>query len=480
VLPSCIARTYALSPERMKRLPWQVLCLLVLGCQGEPPHSGGGLEHEAVLESEHFRYHYEHADPSVCEQTIAQLERHFEALSAYLGGVSPAQGTRIDYYKYPDEAAFAERADCPALALGCSEDFVVRSPTLVHQHELIHAYLRGRGFPPKMFREGMATLLSCERPNANAALLGASVSRQQLVALRSADLVAWPSDLRTIAPHFVAATQLMRSLIDSYGLERTLALYEALNGAESEVEIDAVFHAMLNGVTLAGAWQVALSAEYPLMPCLTPFPCSQQRDFSAGPVSIGSCGIDEDYVAFSLPEPTTLAVLQEGYGDVELRACSEGSGVPDSEFIHWLYTPLGAGDYYFRRYGDRSVAKLSMDSRADTDAPLSTSCESAFAHALTVEADARPVRFSVPAGDATWYMAVDLPDGAALSLRQLSYTTAQVQICPACEAAPEDCQSVGSGQLVHLSERAGLNVVRIQPSAAQGSTLSLVAQALDE
>jgi hypothetical protein len=33
---------------------------------------------------------------------------------------------------------------------------------------------------------------------------------------------------------------------------------------------------------------------------------------------------------------------------------------------------------------------------------------------------------------------------------------------------------------VHLTARAGLNVVRIQPSAAQGSTLSLVAQPLDE
>jgi hypothetical protein len=111
------------------------------------------------------------------------------------------------------------------------------------------------------------------------------------------------------------------------------------------------------------------------------------------------------------------------------------------------------------------------------DAPLTTSCDDALAHPFNLAADGRPVRFSVPPGAAPWFFGVELPASASASLRQLSYTESSIRICRDCSSADDGCETVGSGQLVHLRERSGPNVVHVVPSASTyiNTTLSLTA-----
>ncbi|HEY6078142.1 MAG TPA: hypothetical protein VIW29_05030, partial [Polyangiaceae bacterium] len=328
--------------------------LVTLACseRAEPAPGFRGFDDEVVLESEHFRLHAHAGDEDACENAPSELERHLAAISAFLGLGEPE--VPIDYYKFESvEELQADGACSIDKSPGCLHAGQVRTAKLLDAHELIHAYVEPSR-PPWIFIEGLADVLSCDygpwsRPRDYA-------NFDDVSALDWRELAAWvPDGEARDLTFYRAGSQLVRYLIDTFGVEAVMAHYRSARSSATPAEVDEDFTSAFDQ-SLATAWQAALELELPGGPCLTPFECSHER------LEVGEswqvearCGVGYEYKTFELSQeegvvlsaPEARDVLGERDSLGMLLACDGLAQAPTwtSFYPPRLATRLAAGRY---------------------------------------------------------------------------------------------------------------------------------------
>lgn len=119
--------------------------------------------------SDHFVYHARPDDTSVHAGVLAYLEANGDLVAQAVLGLDPAQWGPIQYFKYRDDADFADGNPCGGTpdTAGCCVYFSdgrieIHSPLAVDPHELVHAYAKSLGDPPTFLLEGLAVNISCD------------------------------------------------------------------------------------------------------------------------------------------------------------------------------------------------------------------------------------------------------------------------------------------------------------------------------
>ena len=106
-----------------------------------------------------MRYFSRAADDTVCPALLDELEEHAQVIGDALGIERPL----VTYYKYADGVDFGANGNCGAGESASRVNATVNSTASFDRHELIHAYLGPYGLPPRLFMEGAAVALSCQR-----------------------------------------------------------------------------------------------------------------------------------------------------------------------------------------------------------------------------------------------------------------------------------------------------------------------------
>jgi hypothetical protein len=138
----------------MRRAP---VVLVVVVCCGAAA-CGPDLP-DRLTRSAHVRYFTRAADDDVCPALLDELEEHGQVIADRLG----IERTVVTYYKYLSTTDYDANADCGPDASACARNATVNSTVAFDRHELVHAYLASYGSPPRLFMEGAAVALSCER-----------------------------------------------------------------------------------------------------------------------------------------------------------------------------------------------------------------------------------------------------------------------------------------------------------------------------
>ena len=235
----------------MRHFSFILVCLLCACTQeGDRPTLP-----DVLVETEHFRY-YHQADDAPCPEFLDRLERHYLAVSDYLG-VDLLGARKIDYYKFYDWDEWL--AYCGG-EYGCWDGTSVYASHLgIFPIGLVRAYLSFLGSPPEFFSAGAANFLAAryaepwaEKP-ADFSLLDLFTDE----AFR--DSTRWPENVSRDD----MAGLFSRLLVDRYGIDAYRAMYAGLNREMSFDEIDSVFQATF-GETLGDAhtlWQGLLSRD---------------------------------------------------------------------------------------------------------------------------------------------------------------------------------------------------------------------------
>lgn len=228
-----------------RRGAW-VFVFVWLGLVGLAGCEGGPDLPPLLFESEHFVYHSESTqyDPSEIQ---AALESHYASAARAFGGrVVLPKKIRYNHFVQWDEQLASElcllrtAAGCANLVSGG-----VYSGRVIHEHELIHAYLVGLGVPHRIVSEGVAQALSsCGNLEAPTALASAS----------STD-VFFQRDV-AVGVYYRATEALIRYVIAQKGLDAVLRNF-------TSIRYDAAGHAFEEqfarafGEPLADAWERA-------------------------------------------------------------------------------------------------------------------------------------------------------------------------------------------------------------------------------
>jgi hypothetical protein len=440
--------------------------LATLACSDPEPIGAefGGFADEVVLESSHFRFHAHEGDADACDNAPSQLGQHFEAISAYLGLSAPP--APIDYYKFASvEELQSARACSLSGSPACVHGGQVRSAKLFDAHELIHAYVAGSR-PPWIFIEGLADALSCgygpwSRPRDHA-------NFDDVSALAWQDLAAWvPTGDVSDLTFYRAGTQLVRYLIDNFGVERFMQHYRAAPASTVPHEVDEDFAASFDE-SLEQAWKAALELELPGGPCLTPFECSQE------PIELGeswqvkaSCGVAYIYKTLQLSEASPLTLAAPGARDMRgerdsldmLIACDGLWPVPTwtSVYPPRLATRLEAGKYALVL----PVPEQSL--RAELAAfGMASSCDAALQLPLVIEGE---TTLAVPRGESTSYVALSAEATLAAELHDTG-AASPTRVCRGCALEP-DCDELSNGpQALDPLAMPVLEVQAAEPDAA--------------
>jgi hypothetical protein len=254
---------------------------------------------DRLWESTHFRYHTRNSDEGACASVLDQLERHFELMQGYLGFPWP-EGRKVDYFKFIDEADYQSNSDCPEESFSCTLASEVRSPSVLHEHELIHAYLAPLGRPPQFLVEGAAEALACSAP---ADTLSQPSQWQDVVALPRSDQF----DARAYGQWFTGY------LLYRYGPAPYLSLYHLLDGdSVSTQQFSATFESVY-GETLDSVWNAALASSYRFR-CFNRWKCSGPALLLDGsPQTVAkACDGSENERTFQLDETTDVLITIEG------------------------------------------------------------------------------------------------------------------------------------------------------------------------
>jgi hypothetical protein len=418
--------------------------LAALACSDPSPDDSGfaGFADEVVFESAHFRYHAHADDPDACANAVDELERHFEAISSYLGVAAPT--TPIGYYKFTSvDELQAARACSLAESPACLHLGRVHSANPLDAHELIHAYLEGAR-PPWIFVEGLAEALTCgygpwSRPRDYA-------NFDDVSALVWTDLAAWsPTGEATDLTYYRAGAQLVRYLIDEHGVEQVMRHYGSARASTAPEQVDADFVASFDE-SLSEAWAAALDLDLPGGPCLTPFECSHR------PISLSetwrveaTCGVGYAYGTFELTEPTSLLLAapaaRDNRGERDsldmLLACDGLTPAPiwTSFFPPRLATRLASGKYALVLPMPERSLQVELGAWS-----LELGCEAALAQPLTVSDE---TTLAVPRSERTSYVALNAQQPLTAELQNAG-AGSSARLCAGCSDTRE-CRELDSG-----------------------------------
>lgn len=131
------------------------LVALVAACAPDLPN-------DQVLTSAHFRYHARKTaivDPTILDR----LEARREEFDARFGIESPF----VDYYLFDDRPDLAANSPCPGrdCTAGAPSGSSIFTTAALHEHELVHGFLGGAGYPAMVVAEGIAQHVACVQPH---------------------------------------------------------------------------------------------------------------------------------------------------------------------------------------------------------------------------------------------------------------------------------------------------------------------------
>jgi hypothetical protein len=123
------------------------------------------------------------------------------------------------------------------------------------------------------------------------------------------ELASWvPTSDVTDLTYYRAGAQLVRYLIDKFGVPAVMQYYRSAPASTQPEEVDRELVAAF-GESLADAWDGALQLSLPGGPCLTPFECSQPAIEVGESWSVEArCGVGYSYRTLELTEDTALVL----------------------------------------------------------------------------------------------------------------------------------------------------------------------------
>lgn len=408
-------------------------------CQASPGPPDLGPD-AVVFSSPHFRLHARAGDQSVCQDTTTALEEHLQALSGE-GRLGGGPSGVVDYYKLPSAAAVQALGTCAPGATACAPGETVISNEPVDRHELVHAYLASLGTPPALFVEGVAKVFSCDpRP--------LTPAREAVVrAFTAADLARWPTGTPDLHERYIAASWLVRELIDRFGMEKLRVLYASTPATGDPARIDGALRSAY-GVSLEHAWEQARAAMRPGGPCLRPDACS-----SPGTATISDwivkhrCGIPDEHRPLQVAGGPIRVSLRGG-GALRLGSCDGHGATPDrlvggfiGEGGGTLVTVLAPQRYFLQHTGTPLVSTATVSAEPLGPVVARGPCDAAVP-AIDVPAQPAEFQVAVPADGERWWARLTLTRPAQVS-RALAAD--RLWICSACAAAPDaSCREIGA------------------------------------
>jgi hypothetical protein len=230
---------------------WTLGLLAALpSCTNDEPFVG------FVSRSRYFEYH-NRVDEPLCPTLLDRLDQHAQVIGGKIGLV-PDASRKFRYYKFRDEADFAENADCP-FEDGCVVNDDVYSAKYFHNHELAHQYVfrAWGGRSVGLLNEGEAVALSCDplvhvQPD----------ERPRDVLSRSSASLEWREFLNLYGDSrtgYAAAGFFVTYLVEHYGWAKVAELHRRTPPGSSELDFEREF-ARVFPLSIDSAWSKALDA----------------------------------------------------------------------------------------------------------------------------------------------------------------------------------------------------------------------------
>lgn len=288
-----------------------------------------------LFTTEHFVYHVEEGATPPCDGTAQWLERYYEANTKFLGATLPA-GVKMHYYLVGNR----ESLPCPSYADACVHGTTIYAFMPVHTHEIAHANAFLLGDPPALFKEGLATALSCANLTDTEGPLDTSEPIEELMENEAFRGFVEANGFGV----YVASMSFVKFLIDERGAARFLSFYARARRDGSRQEIGAVFQAEL-GVGLDDAlsgWR-AKPPSYISDLCVRLMDCDPSispltdTDVTFGCGHLGFSSIQESVFRFDVPNDRLFHVTMdpvptEPYFSsvVSFYRCTGGSAIGQS------------------------------------------------------------------------------------------------------------------------------------------------------
>lgn len=203
-------------------------------------------------------------DTSVDEAVVEQLVQHRAAVSSYLGLNPPADAV-LTYHKYLDRDDLKKRSHCSPMVAGCYfATHGVETRHRLDRHELVHAYTNHLGDKPKLVEEGLAEVLSCDKPS----------RPPREVALEAAwSLTAWQStQFADIERMYQAGAAWVGYLLQNKGPDSFMRFYTSLAAGDEFAQAATKFE-QVYAEPLASSWLAAMANRNADGGCVFPFEC---------------------------------------------------------------------------------------------------------------------------------------------------------------------------------------------------------------
>ena len=443
----------------LKRALFLVLPLS-LGCGGTHERD---LPDDRVWESVHFRYHTRSDDRGACEAVLEKLERHFELMQGYLSFSWP-QGRKVDYFKFRDAADYAENAECPEGSGSCASGSTIFSPSVLEDHELIHAYLAPLALPPAFFTEGIATALACDH----------LFTVEEPKAWQDVVAVPFDDDVRAHieGPWFVGY------LLHAYGPATFLSFYSQLDYRSATVESISDTFETAYGASLEDVWTAALAFSHRLL-CVNLWNCSgAPLPLDGSLVSLEqACDGDDASRTFELSTPTDVVITSHRYFLNAPLSCD----VEEPWYVGGAAEPWSYGTLYNASLVTVPAGKYFVNSAAEgglADVGIRTLPAPTYSHDCTGlepldlagdELLSTDFNLSVPNDGESWFVKLHLASGRTF------YTgadaTEEVEECSACDDT-SSCAPVSYD--AHPDADGNVTLRLTPPAAGPGYTTYLI------
>lgn len=294
------------SPARSALLLLCAALLSLAGCGANDP------VFTKLFTTEHFVYYAEERADPPCDGTEQWLERYYSANAKFLGAALPP-GERIEYY-LARSLETQSKVGCPE-ATGCTKGTTIHAKSPVHPHEIVHANAFLLGYPPVLFQEGLAVVLSCTTTTDITGPVNTSEPIEQQV--ETAAFIARRDAEGTVA--YNASASFVRFLIDKFGSSLFLAFYARAPLDASRKDIESVFQSEM-GVSLDDAfsdWRTNPPPHFGdlclrLMECDPSMPQLADADLTLGCGPSGVSGLNQEAVLrFEVPKERIIRVTTE-------------------------------------------------------------------------------------------------------------------------------------------------------------------------
>jgi hypothetical protein len=370
------------------------------------------------------------------------------------------EGTVFDYWKFSSVEELHQARVCSrSLSPACEREKQIYTAKLFDAHELIHAYVDGSA-PPWIFVEGLADVLTCaygpwSRPRDYA-------NFDEVSALSWTDLVSWqPSGADGDLTYYRAATQLVRYLIDRFGVEPVMSYYRRALFSSDPAIVEEDFSASFEQ-SLAQAWSDALEIDLPGGPCLTPFECSHELLALGENLRVDhTCGVGYRYRTLELAVPSSFVAEAQGVADWRferdshdmLIACDGLNGFPywSSGSAGPLATRLASGSYAL-------IVPMPADTLQVTLMPggVTDSCEAVEAQAVPLPQGGLIV--ALPETGDTWHVGFTVMAPQMVDLYGSGSGSGVKEVCSSCSDLNDCTALTGSLEPFSVSSEAVLKV----------------------